>query len=83
MMDHTIAELEKIGQFLLYLANQEKEGNPHLIESVLLLSECVSHLERYNQSLHKRTARERLGEIGRRMIVHGRRRRSESSDTEK
>ena len=83
MMDHTIAELEKIGQFLLYLANQEKEANPHLIESVLLLSETVSHLEAYNKSLHKRTARERLGEIGRRMIVHGRRRRSKSSDTEK
>jgi hypothetical protein len=83
MMDHTIREIEKIGQFLLYLANQETEANPHLIESVLLLSETVSHLEAYNQSLHKRTARERLGEIGRRMIVHGRRRRKESSDTEK
>jgi len=82
-MDHTIREIEKIGQFLLYLANQETEANPHLIESVLLLSETVSHLEAYNQSLHKRTARERLGEIGRRMIVHGRRRSKESSDTEK
>jgi len=81
-MDHTIEELEKIGQFILYLNNHEKEPNQHLIESVLLLSETVSHLQAYNQSLYKRTKRERLAEIGRRMIVQGRRKRKDSTDTE-
>lgn len=82
-MEHTIEELEKIGQFILYLNNHEKQPNHHLIESVLLLSETVSHLQAYNQSLYKRTKRERLAEIGRRMIVQGRRNRKDSTDTEK